>query len=318
MSGTVASARLVEVDAWVRAHLGSAVTGQFFSASSMSEVAGIELADGRAIAVKVREGGPHLAASAAAQLTAQARGIACPALLAGPLPLAEGSTLWASAEQWRPEGAIYPSGDAPVAFARLLSCLVDALQGVDPVGLAPPPWLHYAHGTARIWPPAVSDRWDPHRIETDLPEELIVIARAARERLLASDLPSVVGHTDLNGLNVRWILSGGEEVPIVHDWDSISYLPEAVLVGNLAVGHNEVPGHVRIASCEASERLMRAYEVERGRVFGREEREVAWATSAWLGSYNAAFEYLHGAPGGTAAQILSDGRERLALAGCSP
>ncbi|WP_062528931.1 phosphotransferase [Demequina rhizosphaerae] len=298
------------VATWVESRLGAAPQGVFFEARSMSEVWGVALADGRRVAVKRRGGGERLTISAAAHRAAERAGIDTPALLAG--PDIAGDEQWLTAEEWRPEGALLPEGDAPALFAGLLAHLVAALATVDAEGLEPPPWLHYAHDApGRVWPPPASDRWDPHRIEADLPPALAVIARAARARLRASDLPPVLGHADLNGLNVRWV---GDR-PIVHDWDSIALLPEAVLVGTLAVDHVAAPDAGAIADVATGERVIAAYEDVAGRAFDADAREVAWAATAWLACYNAAFEHLHGGPGAVTAQILRDGDERLALAG---
>ncbi|WP_062308335.1 phosphotransferase [Demequina subtropica] len=295
---------------WTASRLGSAPTEVFFEASSMSEVWGLRLDDGRRVAVKRRGGGERLAIVARAHRAALGAGIDAPDLVAGPDLLEHDA--WLTAEEWRPEGAFTPDGDAPVLFGRLLARIVAALAEVGAEGLEPTPWLHYDHGdAARVWPPASSSRWDPHRIEADLPPALAALAAAARDRLAASDLPAVLGHADLNGLNVRWV---GEHA-IVHDWDSIALRPEAVLVGTLALDHPAAPDAGAAADIATGARVIAAYEEATGRAFAADEVEVAWATSVWLGCYNAAFEHLHGAPGAVTAAILRDGEERLALAG---
>lgn len=276
----------------------------------MSEVWGVELADGRRVAVKRRGEGARLAVVAAAHRAATAAGIDTPELLAGPDPTAGG--LWLTAEQWRPEGALAPPDRSPQRFARLLWDLVSALARVPSGGLEPPPWLHYDHGDpARVWPPAASSRWDPHRIEPELPAELAVFASAARARLRVNRMPAVLGHADLNGLNVRWV----GETPLVHDWDSIARRPEAVLVGTLAVDHVAAPDAGAIADVDTTAELLDAYGAARERSLTVEETQVAWATGVWLACYNAVFEHLHGGPGAVTAQILRDGERRLALAG---
>ncbi|WP_297083254.1 phosphotransferase [uncultured Demequina sp.] len=298
--------------AWLGRELGSAPREVFFEAESMSRVAGVTLADGRRVAVKIRGDHPRLAAAAAAQRAAGSAGIDVPALLAGPAPAPGDAALAVTVEDWREEGALMPSADAPVAFARLLAALVEALEGVPTAGLSPPPWLDYAHtDAARVWPPPASARWDPHRIEADLPAELPSLAARARARLAATTLPPVLGHADLNGLNVRW---NGDR-PLVHDWDSIAALPEAVLAGTLALDHVAMPDAGAAADVDTGARVLAEYEAARGRMFTPEEREIAWATTVWLACYNAAFEHLHGAAGAVTARILADGEARLALAG---
>ncbi len=296
------------IGAWLHGELASPARAVFFEAHSMSDVWGVELADGRRVAVKRRGGGDRLAIVAQAHRAAQSAGIDTPTLLAGPHELAH--DVWLTIEQWRPDGAPMPAGDAPVLFANLLARLSGALKHLDATGLTAPPWLHYDHGTDRIWPPPASARWDPHRIESELPDDLVRVAAAARARLLASDLPVVLGHADLNGLNVRWL---GDH-PIVHDWDSVALLPEAVLVGAVAVNWVEQLNAGAICDIATGHRVIAAYERAVGQTLSADEREVAWATTAWLACYNAAFEFLHGAPGAVAEHILRDGDARLALA----
>ncbi|MDN4473735.1 phosphotransferase [Demequina zhanjiangensis] len=297
---------------WATARLGSGPREVFFGAQSMSDVVGVVLDDGRKVALKRRGGGEHVAATAVAHRAASDAGIDCPDLLAGPENV-DGQIF--TAEQWRDDGSTEPQGDAAMLYAQLLARLVKALDGVDQSRLSPPPWLHYDHDADRVWPPPASDRWDPHRIESQLPPALARIAAAARSRLLAAHLPHVVGHTDLSGLNVRWNHADGVDVPIVHDWDSIAARPEAVLVGTLAADHVALPERGRIADIDTGARVVEAYEEASGRAFSAEEHEVAWAASAWLAAYNAVFEHLHGAPGEVTAQLLRDGDERLRLAG---
>ncbi|WP_062518100.1 phosphotransferase [Demequina gelatinilytica] len=298
------------VTRWVVSRLGSTPAEVFFEASSMSDVWGVRLEDGRRFAVKRRGGGDRLAIVARAHRAALDAGIDAPDLVAGPDPL--GDDAWLTAEEWRPEGVFTPDGDAPALYASLLARIVAALAEVEARGLAPTPWLHYDHrAAARVWPPASSARWDPHRIEPDLPPALAALARAARSRLEASELPAVLGHADLNGLNVRW---RGDRA-IVHDWDSIVLRPEAVLVGTLALDHPATPDAGAAADIATGARVLAAYEEATGRTLTPDEVEVAWATSVWLACYNAVFEHLHGGPGAVTAAILRDGEERLALAG---
>lgn len=302
---------------WCARHLGAAPARTFFAASSMSQVFGIELSDRRLIALKLRAPSRRLVACEQAHRLAHRSGIACPEPLAGPEPLGGDEALWVSAESWWPDGATEPARDPAVHYAGLLAALVDSCAGLDPAEFAPaPPWLCYDHTSpGRVWPPAFSDRWDPHRIAGSLPPDLIGMATAARERLLAAELTPVVGHSDLNGLNVRWIEGPRAPRPIVHDWDSLAGRPEAVLVGCLAADHVSVPDHGAIAPIDQGWLVLGSYQRARRREFSADEIEVAWAAGTWVACYNAAFEYLHGSAGSVTRQILQDGAQRLRLAG---
>ncbi len=287
---------------WCADRLGSPPVEVFFAADSMSAVRGVLLRDGRRVAVKWRQASDRVLACAEAQRLAHNAGIDCPRLLAGPDRL-DGA--WLSAEEWRPDGSSDLPPDAATRYAALLRGLVVALDGLDPDRFAPPPpWAHYDHGVpGRVWAPAASPRWDPE--SEVVPSQLRRLAAAASKRLRAASLPQVVGHSDLNGLNVRWTPAG----PIVHDWDSLTSRPECVLAGIVAANHVERPGAGAISTLATFEEFLQAYQVHRQ--FTEEEVELAWAAGVWVAAYNAAFEHLHQTPGPVSAQLLSDGDERL-------
>ena len=302
--------------AFVREHLGAEPREVFFSRVSMSAVHGVVLEDGRRVAVKVRSKGSRLEVACRAQEAARAAGIDCPHILVGPTHLKQGPDAWVTVEEWRGEGEVEPPGDPALQYAQLLADVNAALRTMPRPEVSPPPWLDYHHGhPMRTWPPPASDRWDPHRIEADLPPELPGIARAARARLLAANLPTHLMHGDLNPANVRWVVSGDVASPLVHDWDSVVVTSEAVVAGEVAADLTMVPGDERLADIPTCARLLAAFEDAREVPLTAEEREVAWATTAWLGAYNAAFEHLHDKPGAISDQILGDWRERLRLAG---
>lgn len=289
----------------------------FFGAESMSSVLGLKLDDGRRVAVKVRRGEPRLLSCAAGQELAASKGIDCPAILAGPTALEDDSGNWASAEEWRSEGGDAPRSHGAASYTSLLRRLVNSLTDAVSWDFAPPPpWVHYDHAVAgRVFAPAASRQWDPDRRDGVVPSDLREAASQAQARLLAAKLPSVVGHSDLNGLNVRWVPDCARDRPVVHDWDSLAARPEAVLVGVLAVNHVELPGNGAIADIELTEAVIRAYEQLRGVPFTTEELQVAWASGVWVACYNAAFEYLRGEPGNVARRIAQDAPDRLHRAG---
>ena len=296
------------LDEWCLAGVGSVPVETFFAAQSMSQVRGVVLADGRRVALKLREASDRVVACADAHRAARAAGIDCPELLAGPQQLTDGG--WLSAEEWRPDGSPVAPGDAAAGYAALLHDLVAALAGFEPALFdPPPPWAHYDHrAEGRVWPPAASAGWDPE--SQVVPPGLRRLAAAARERLLAEELPLVVGHSDLNGLNVRWAPQ-----PIVHDWDSLAGRPECVLAGILAVNHVELPGAGQITTIADTDRTLELYQ--ESRPFSQSETEVAWAAGIWVAAYNAAFEHLHGSAGQVSTQLQADGAQRLRRAGCS-
>ncbi len=294
---------------WCVSRLGSAPVEVFFVAQSMSQVRGVILGDGRRVALKLREASARVLACASAQRAAREAGIDCPGLVAGPDLLPTG--VWVTAEEWRPEGLPEAPGDSAESYVALQHRLLAAVSATATASFdPPPPWAHYDHSDpGRVWPKAASPRWDPESAQ--VPAELRRLASAARERLMAERLPQVVGHTDLNGLNVRWAPH-----PIVHDWDSLAARPECVHAGILAVNHVELPGVGRITAVGDTERALDLYQ--RSRPFSQVETELAWAAGIWVAAYNAAFEYLHGSRGEVSTRLESDSSQRLRLAGCTP
>ena len=320
MSGTPSGpAHAGTIADWCLLHLGSHPVHSFLTSALASQRWGFELADGRVVAVTVRPDSPRMAACEAAHRLVHDKGIDCPALLAGPEPLGDSPGMVVTAEKWRSDGAIWPTDDPAGCYGRLQARVVAACAGLDPAPLAPPPqWLAYDHDQPdRLWATAPSVARDPERIQRELPPGLAATAERARNRLLATTLPDVVGHAELNGVHIRW-LDGphGYPAPIVHGWEELAARPEAVLVGCLAANYNELPDASRIAPVTQGRRVLAAYQAESGRTFTDEEVEVAWAASAWVACYNAALEHLRGAAGQVTHQIMTDGAVRLQLAGC--
>ena len=144
------------------------------------------------------------------------------------------------------------------------------------------------------------------------------VARRARARLLAPDvatLPLVAAHGDFEAQNCRWV-TGEQEQPrlVIHDWDSVVAMPEAVLAGNSAFNY------VSVLDCEIStiaqnDEFLAGYAAERGRPWTELEWQVAHAAGAWVGAYNAAFEHLKGGPGPVTAGLHEQAGERLRRAG---
>src|SRR3954470_3447456 len=296
---------------WCTRYLHSAPVERFFGADHLSEVHGLLLADGRKIVLKVRGRQERLHGCHAVHRAVWEAGIPCPDPLVGPKPLADDDQdRWVTAETWEDATEIRRGDDLPEVYARLLADIVAASPHEDAVPSLEPTvsWLNFDHGDPRrTWPPPASDRWDPHRIEAELPAIVPETARRARARLLEADLPvRVVGHGDLSGLNARW---RGRE-PVIHDWDSVVALPEAVLAGSTAVDFVS-DERTRLATLEQTDRFLDEYATARGLTWTADEREIAHAARAWLAAHNAAFEFLKDGPYPVSEQLASDAEERL-------
>lgn len=255
----------------------------------MSSVVGVELPDGRRVALKRRRATDRVVACSQAHRAAWAAGVACPELLAGPTRLDDGT--WMTARRWVPDGSPEAPPDAATRYADLLHLLIAALRDGDPAAFDPPPWAFYDHATP-VWRVAAEPRpgrWDESPV---VPAELRRAAAAAGERLRAEALPVVVGHSDLNGLNVRWAPE-----PIVHDWDSLAarYTRPSWRTGSWPSTTSNCRGRGAITALAETRRALELYQ--RSRPFSDTEVEIAWAAGLHVAAYNAAFEYLHGARG---------------------
>lgn len=265
--------------AWCADQLGSEPDGVLFQVHQVSTVFGLRLRDGRDVVVKARADDGRAASCVAAQTLLSERGFPC----ARPLTAATGvGSLAVHAEELRPGGEVL-HGDSPevavrcaVLFARLMTELEDLTV---PPPLPSPPWVRWDHTDAGVWPAidGLTGRGD------DAVSTLVVdTAVRARRRLLAADLPRVLGHADFEAQNLRW---HGRQVWAVHDWDSLAWQPEAALVG-AASGAFASAGPPVLAPIESSEAFLLAYQDARGRVFDPEELEIAWAASLWMAAYN--------------------------------
>jgi hypothetical protein len=323
---------------WCVQHLGSPPVEQFFGVQRLSAVHGLRLVDGREVVLKVRGALDRQVACTVVHEAMWRAGIPCPRPLAGPAPLAEGDRpvlapggednevvdarrLAVNAETWEGAGVAAVGSLGADGYGRLLARMVAAAPPVAALPtLAPPtPWLNWDHGVpGRTWPPPASERWDPHRIDDQIDPLVHEVARRARARLLEPDvatLPLVAAHGDFEAQNCRWLPGpDGETRLVIHDWDSVVAMPEAVLAGNSAFTYVSVLD-CEISSLEQNDDFLAAHADERGRAWTELEWQVAHAAGAWVGAYNAAFEHLKGGPGPVTAGLHDQAGERLRRAG---
>jgi hypothetical protein len=264
------------------------------SASLMSDVTAVRLEDGREVVVK-RRADPtgRVATCLAVQEAVAAAGLPCSRPLTG-AKLVDGFAV--HAEEWRPGGEIERGTD--VGAAERSARLYAAVTGVTSRLKLPPPlpnpeWVRWDHDGPGYWPP----------------NELVAIAARARKRLLASSrtLQNVLGHADWEAQNLRW---NGSQPHVVHDWDSVAWLPEAALAGAAsgAFASNETPTLAPLASSEA---FLDAYQDERKATFTPDELEIAWAASLWTALHNGRAEFLWNHPPVALTALLDQAEARL-------
>jgi len=143
----------------------------------------------------------------------------------------------------------------------------------------------------------------------DGPEWVDRAAGRARDRLRAGVCEVVIGHCDWLAGNLRW---KGDELLVVHDWDSAVADSEAVLVGFAAALYSTVSPD-EPATVEETGRFLDAYCDARGRAFSADELQRSWAAGVWTRAYDA--KYQHAAGLAIASLSETGARERLRRAG---
>ncbi|MEP6599740.1 MAG: phosphotransferase [Actinomycetota bacterium] len=306
------SSRVPAVDAaslamWCTDQLGSPPAAELFRSGHLSAVIGLRLADKREVVVKVRPALPRIAACVEVQRRMFESGYPCPEPLSGPAPLGNGV---ATAEAYVPGGDVLPGAEhaaqlSAEAFARLIEL---APRPADVSSLDPAPsWGAWNHGEAGLWPRPEGAEVDLNQV--DGPEWIDRAAGRARDRLRAGLCEAVIGHCDWLADNLRW---RGEELLVVHDWDSAVADSEAILVGFAAALYSTVSPD-ELATVEETDRFLDAYCHARTRAFSPDELQRSWAAGVWTRAYDA--KYQHVAGHAIASLSQAEGRARLRRAG---
>jgi Ser/Thr protein kinase RdoA (MazF antagonist) len=295
------------LSAWCLEQLGAEPVRTLFGRRRATRVTGVELADGRRVVVKSRHDENRRAAPCVeAQRVLAERGFPCARPLT-PATFADGTAV--HAEEWRPGGEVRLGNDAATAaaFGRLfarLQALTATLTVTPPLPL--PSWVDWTGETAfpQLW-------WQQDWVRTaPMPEVIRETADRLRHRLRTHPSAPVLGHADWETQNIRW---AGDQPFLVHDWDSLAWLPEAALVGAAAgsFASNDAP---TLAPVDSSAAFLEAYQGARGRSFSRDETEVAWAASLWPAVHNARIQWMYDQPPVALEAVQEQAGRRLALA----
>lgn len=291
---------------WCLKELGAEPVEQLMAASVMSDVTAVRLDDGREVVVKRRPDPTERTLTClAAQEAVAAAGLPCARLLSE-VKTADGFAV--HAEEWRPGGEIERGTDSAAAerSARLYAAVTRVTSRLElPPPLPNPEWVRWDHEGPGHWPP--NPVHDSRPGADSLPKELVAIAARTRKRLVSTDLAPVLGHADWEAQNLRW---NGSEPYVVHDWDSVAWLPEAALAGAAAgaFASNEIP---TLAPLTSSEAFLDAYQEERGAAFTYDELEIAWAASLWPALHNGRAEILWNHPPVALTALLDQAEPRL-------
>jgi hypothetical protein len=290
--------------AWCAEQLDDVPVSVLFQRSSLSAVFGLRLASERDVVVKVRHDDGRAESCVAAQAQLAERGFPC----ARPLTRAVGvGALAIHAEEFRPGGELL-RGDSPevavryaVVFARLMTELADVTVAPP---LPNPRWVRWDHTDPGLWP---AIRELDIRDQDAVPAYVIDTAARVRNRLLAADLPCVLGHGDFEAQNLRW---HDGQLWAVHDWDSLAWQSEAALAG-AACGAFASVSPPTLAPIESSAAFLAAYQDLRGRRFSADEQEIAWAASLWPAAHNGRWEAVHGDAPVSCEAVRAQAAERL-------
>ena len=292
---------------WCMEHLGSPPAGEIFRAGYLSAVIGLRLGNDREVVVKVRPDSPRVAACVEVQRRVFQAGYPCPQPLTGAAPFGDDV---ATAEAYVPGGAMLPSADhAARAFAEAFARLIRlAPRPAEVSTLDPAPsWAAWNHAEDGLWP--CPEDPDVNLNEVAGPEWIDDAGRRGRDRLRASESEAVIGHCDWLAGNLRW---SGDELLVVHDWDSMTAASEAVPVGFAAALYSTVSAD-ELATVEDTDRFLVAYCHARGREFSADELERSWAAGVWTRAYDAKYQHTVGQPITSLSE--NEARERLRRTG---
>ncbi|MBN6037099.1 phosphotransferase [Amycolatopsis sp. 195334CR] len=285
-------------------HLGGEPAEVLFRRESTSVVFGLRLTDGTEVVVKSRPEDGRAESCVTAQARLAERGFPCALPLT---PVVGVGSLAVHAEEFRPGGEMLRGESTEIAarYAEVFARLMDELATVTVEPPLPNPrWSRWDHTDPGLWPSLdFLDALDQSRVPAYVTETAVRV----RKRLLAADLPCVLGHADFEAHNLGW---HGVEVWAVHDWDSLAWQPEAALAG-AASGAFMSGGPPLLAPIEGSEVFLAAYQDFRGRAFAVAELEVAWAASLWAAAHNARWEALHGTAPLSLDTLRAQASERL-------
>jgi hypothetical protein len=272
--------------------LGAPVAQAELFAASVGSVHGVRLRDGRRVVVKVhppRASVAHLEAMQAVQRHLAAAGFPAPVPLAPPTRLSHGV---ATAETLLDRGAP-PDGRVAEQRRAMAAGLAELVALARPLaGLAGLRENLMAVAPGAVWPTPHDARFDFQGTArgAEWIDRIATVARALRDRHPAGE--EVVGHTDWRAEHLR--LADGR-LSAVHDWDSVTVVPEPALVGSVAhafPANWAVPDPPATPTKDEALAFVADYEAARaGGPFTAQERERARAALVSTMAYTARCEH---------------------------
>src|SRR5262245_11148230 len=273
------------IDGFCREQLGAPVARGLFHQSSIGSVTGAVLTDGRAVVIKAHqpERSPQLLAEIVrVQSYLAERHVLATAVLAGPLPLAQGHAI---VEAFADEGAKADAHRPEIrrALAEALHAIVRTCEPlVETTSLGP--GLLASVGPT-LWPTPHSKLFDFAATSAGA-EWIDEMAALARERMMPAG-GRVIGHNDWRQEHVRF--SGNEPV-VAFDWDSLCCEHEPALLGSVTHGFCadwSLPDRRQAPTLGEARAFVADYERARGRPFSSDERRLCGAAFTYACAYTA-------------------------------
>jgi Phosphotransferase enzyme family len=294
-------------------HLGAEAPGggaradvELFREGHLGEVRGLELVDGRRIAVKVRPTDGRTCCVVAVQRHLFQRGFPCPEPLTGARRFGERVVTVEALVLG--EGLLGPphATESAELLAELVALAGDA--GDFPELRSPLAWVAWDHEEPGQWP-------RPDDLDLDLncppgPPWLEDAAARVRSRLASDRHQPVIGHCDWEAGNFGW---RNGHVAVVYDWDSLGVRTEAAIVGAAGTVFSCRPGGPVAAEIEETATFLGAYR-RHCREWDDESTQTAYAAGLWVLLYNARKE-LAGGGDGYLGHLGKELRQRLRRAG---
>jgi hypothetical protein len=268
-------------------HLGSGIRRVIFEAGDVGAVFGLALTDGREVVLKA-----HLPSSdldrlelvGSCQALLHRRGFPCAAVLSPPSTTAGVPIVVEELLQRSSMGSPHDP-TAVIGMAAGLEWQVRLLRDVPGEGLNPgrPAWANFDSGA---WPvphhpifdftaPAAGYEWVDRRADV----------HAGVLQQVCVGLPKVVGHTDWVWQNVA-VRQG--QLAAGYDWDSLVFLPEAVIVGLSAGAYTQgSPVPPDAPDWRQVTDFLDRYQQLRGVPFSADEAIAARHAAGWVRCYNA-------------------------------
>ncbi len=296
------------LSAWCRDALGAGAGRVLFRQKHLSQVLGVELADGRRVVIKARPFEQRIVGCTAVQAALARAGFPCPAPLAGPDQV---NGLAVTGETLIPSGVRLQPALGAMPFAALLARLIKtAPPAASMPALTPsPPWAGWDHPGRRLWPDKDDRGQDLN--EVNGPAWVDRAASLVRQQMSAMRAARRVGHGDWESQSIAW--RDGQPLA-VHDWDSVIAQPEVAIAGLAAAVWPAAGDPGEAATVDQTADFLDAYQTATQAMWTSHQTQLAWTAGLWVRLFNAKKDAADGG-GPQLHRLAAEVAERLRRAG---